>query len=78
MSYFEDNTKYEGLESCVKPKLFFAGTHDVLVTPEDVRESFEIAAEPKQFHELDAEHDYRLLPEIIREVNEVTAKFLTV
>ena len=77
MSYFNDPTDYSGLDKCIKPKLFFAGKQDVLVTPEDVNETFEQAAEPKQLHELDSEHDYRLRANIIDEVNNKVAEFLT-
>lgn len=76
MAYFDDATSYTGLDSCSKPKLFFAGTKDVLITPDDVRETFDYAGEPKQFVELNSEHDYRLLPEVIDEVNKAVEKFL--
>jgi len=75
-SYFDDTTEYIGLDTCSKPKLFFAGTQDVLVTPESVKNTFDIAAEPKLFYELESEHDYRLQPAIIKEVNEVVLQFL--
>lgn len=78
MSYFDDLTSYAGLEICTKPKLFFLGKHDDMVLPEDVRESYELAAEPKQLYELDSGHDYRYRPEIIKEVEEVAAGFLVV
>lgn len=76
MAYFDDMTDYSGLDTSEKPKLLFAGTQDVLVTPEDVQETFDSAAEPKQFIELDSEHDYRLHSEIIDEVNKKTEEFL--
>lgn len=76
MSYFDDPTPYTGLESCTKPKLFFFGQHDDLVRPEDVRETYESAAEPKQLYELDSDHDYRYHPEIIEEVEKVVEEFL--
>lgn len=76
MSYFDDDTDYTGLETCEKPKLFFYGTEDVLVTPADVRETYDVAAEPKVIHELDSDHDYRLHPAVIAEVNQVVEKFL--
>ena len=76
MSYFDDLTPYAGLESCTKSKLFFLGKHDDLVLPEDVRETYELAAEPKQLYELDSDHDYRYHPEVIREVERVTEEFL--
>jgi pimeloyl-ACP methyl ester carboxylesterase len=80
-SYFEDAAQYnmtEDLKSCTKPKLFFYGLQDKLVTPDSVKEMYEYAAEPKQIHELNSEHDYRKHPEIIEEVNEVISRFLNV
>lgn len=78
-TYFEDQAQYdatEALKDCTKPKLFFYGTEDVLVSRDDVRKVYEAAGEPKTIHELNTEHDYRLHPEIIDEVNEVIGKFL--
>ena len=77
--YFEDSEKYnalEGLRACTKPKLFFYGTKDELTTEEIVRHMYDVANDPKMIHELDTEHDYRLHPEIIEEVNRVTGQFL--
>lgn len=76
MTYFDDAGDYSGLDTCEKPKMLFAGSQDVLVTPEDVRETFTSAAEPKQFIELDSEHDYRLHAEIIDEVNMKVEAFI--
>lgn len=80
VSYFDDNAKYdakEGLENCQKPKLFFYGAQDALVSEKAVRETYELSAEPKMIHELDTEHDYRLHPDIIAEVNNVIDEFLS-
>lgn len=76
MSYFDDSTEYSGLEACTKQKLFFLGKDDDLVLPEDVRESYDLAAEPKKLIELDSDHDYRYRPEIIGEVEREVAEFL--
>lgn len=76
LSYFADPTEYTGLDQCPKPKLFFLGTHDTIATPESVRETYNQAANPKQLHELNSGHDYRLQRDIIDEVNKVTAEFL--
>lgn len=78
MSYFDDSTQYTGLESCIKPKLFFLGKHDNIVLPEDVRGIYKLAAEPKQLYELDSDHDYRYRPDIIDQVNKVVGEFLNV
>lgn len=79
-NYFEDAAQYnmtEDLKTCVKPKLFFYGNKDALVTPEGVKEMYDYAAEPKQIHELNSEHDYRRHPEIIEEVNQLIGEFLS-
>jgi pimeloyl-ACP methyl ester carboxylesterase len=76
MGYFDDPTPYTGLELCAKPKLFFLGKHDDLVLPEEVRETYGLAAEPKQLHELDSNHDYRYHSEIIKEVEKAIEGFL--
>ncbi len=77
MSYFNDLADYSGLDTCAKPKLFFAGLNDVLITPDDVKEMVDASAEPKQYLELDSEHDYRLHADIIAEVNVKVEEFLT-
>ncbi len=78
-SYFEDQEQYDaldGLRNCTKPKLFFYGTQDDLVPEAEVREAYDGSAEPKEIHAVKSEHDYRLHPEIIEEVNEVIGSFL--
>ena len=77
--YFEDTDKYdalEGLKNCNKPKLFFYGSKDELTNPKLVKHMFDKSMDPKMIHELNTEHDYRLHPDIIDEVNEVVGKFL--
>lgn len=76
MSYFDDLADYSGLDTCTKPKLFFAGTEDVLVTLDDIQEMFDSAADPKHLIQLDSEHDYRLHPEVIDQVNQKVEEFL--
>lgn len=78
MSYFDETTPYTGLESCIKPKLFFLGLRDNLILPEDVRETYELAPEPKQLYELASGHDYRYNTEVIKTVERVTAEFLNI
>lgn len=78
-SFFEDQVGYDltdEIASTIKPKLFFLGTKDELVTPKLVREGFEEFAEPKVLHELDWDHDYRNSSEKIEEVNRVMGEFL--
>jgi pimeloyl-ACP methyl ester carboxylesterase len=79
LSFLEDQKQYvmdEKIKTCIKPKLFIAGKHDVLVPPETVRESFGLAAKPKEFYEIDSPHDYRLYPDAIKQVNKVIEGFL--
>jgi predicted alpha/beta-hydrolase family hydrolase len=76
MSYFDDSTKYTGLESSKKPKLFFLGKQDDIVLPEDVKEAYELSAEPKQLYELNSDHDYRYHPEVMGQVIKITRDFL--
>jgi len=76
ISYFSDSTEYIGLDTCTKPKLFFFGTRDDLVTPNDVQETYNLAADPKRLEQPDSEHDYRLHTEIIENVNTAVGKFL--
>jgi len=78
-AFFEDSKQYDladGLKACTKPKLFILGKHDELATPDKVRALYDIAAEPKELYELDSDHDYRLHPELIEEVNKVIGRFL--
>jgi pimeloyl-ACP methyl ester carboxylesterase len=78
-AYFEDQARYDvtqALKECTKPKLFFYGTKDALVSPDSVKAMYETAAPPKMIHELHTEHDYRLDPEAIEEVNKTIGDFL--
>jgi len=79
-SYFEDGDSYnalKGLSDCAKPKLFFFGTEDTLTTPDEVKAMYGASSEPKMIYELNTEHDYRLHPEIVEEVNRAAGDFLT-
>lgn len=79
LSYFEDGAQYNalsGLKRCTKSKLFFYGTKDVMNDPEDVKEAFEKSAEPKMIHAVNSEHDYRLHPEAVEEINRTIGEFL--
>jgi len=78
-SFFEDQANYDLTEeiiSSTRPKLFILGKHDDLATPDVVRDSFSLFANPKELYELDSGHDYRLDPKLIDEVNEVVGSFL--
>lgn len=79
VNYFIDAKKHDtlaGLKNCEKPKLFFFGTKDVLVSPEGIKETYNEVPEPKMIHELNTEHDYRLHKDMVDEVNKVTWEFL--
>lgn len=79
INYFEDAKKFDvlgAIKPCLKPKLFYYGTKDVLVVPEDVQETFREVSEPKFIHKLISEHDYRLRQDIVDEVNAKTWDFL--
>ncbi len=78
-SYFEDQMHYDslsGLKICDKPKLFFYGTNDVLVSKEVVVQAYSMAGDPKEIYELESPHDYRKYPEIIEVVNQTIGEFL--
>jgi pimeloyl-ACP methyl ester carboxylesterase len=62
--------------SCIKPKLFFLGIKDDLVTPEEVMANYEQFPNPKELYKMNCGHDYRKYPERIVEVNKVIGEFL--
>lgn len=79
-SFAEDAQKYnslEGLKNLTKPKLFIAGKADAKITPAMVKATFDAAAEPKQYVEIESDHDYRRSSELIEEVNQILGEFLT-
>jgi pimeloyl-ACP methyl ester carboxylesterase len=78
-SYFIDQAKYNAqdtLPSSTKKKLFFYGTHDALVSEDEVKETYELSADPKELVELDCEHDYRLHADAVEKVNNKIIEFL--
>lgn len=78
-SFIEDQEQYDmldDLKKCAKPKLFIYGKRDQLATPQVVKYQFDAAAEPKSIYELDSDHDYRLHPNLIEEVNQAVGEFL--
>lgn len=79
VSYFENALKYDvmkGLTKCKKPKLFFYGNKDKIISPNSVKEAYDKSEEPKELIELNSDHDYRFHPEIIKKVNVAVKKFL--
>lgn len=78
-SFLEDQRKYDmepDLRNSKIPKLFIAGKNDITVNPEDVRKVYEMAGEPKEFAELDSDHNYRFHIDLIEEVNKIVGEFL--
>lgn len=79
VSYFEDALQYnpaEVLKKCIKPKLLFYGNRDEFTKPDRVKEVFDSIPDPKTLHELDSDHDYRLYPDIIEEVDKTLEEFI--
>lgn len=79
LNYFKDSKQYDCLpvlNKCSKPKLIMHGTRDQYYSPQEVNNIFVNICDPKMIHELNTEHDYRLYPEIIAEVNQVVGQFL--
>ena len=79
LSYFEDGKQYNALPSlrdCKKPKLFFYGTHDEFTDEEDVRKAYKESSEPKMIYGVNAVHNYRLQPKIVKEINNIIGHFL--
>lgn len=79
LSYIEDGKRYNalpGLRSCTKPKLFLYGINDDINDSEDVKEAYEVSADPKMIQSINSDHDIRYHPEAMREVNEAIGKFL--
>ena len=79
LEYFTDGQKYNPLEvlkACTKPKLLFSGTDDEYYTPEEVKEIYDSLLDPKKYHKLNTDHDYRYRPEVIEEVNRGLKRFL--
>lgn len=78
-TFYEDQLMYQltdDIKNSPKPKLFICGKNDTLVTPERVKEAYQLYAEPKELYELNSDHNYRFHPELITEINEVIGKFL--
>ena len=79
LDYFSDGQKYNALtllKGYTKPKLFFYAKKDEFMTPEEFMEGYNLVSDPKEKYELNCDHDYRLYPEMIEEVNKVVGKFL--
>lgn len=78
-NYFLDQQKYDlttNLLHSQKPKLFFLGKQDTLVTPNRIKGAYELYFQPKELYELNSSHDYRHNEKMIAEVNNVVENFL--
>lgn len=81
LSYFKDGAQYDalkGLRTYTKPKLFFYGTEDVMNNPEDTKFAYQESADPKEIYAIHSDHDYRLHPEAIQEINQQIGRFLNI
>lgn len=78
-SFSIDAQKYDApeiLKKVTQPKLFIIGKHDITVTFEEAKETYDLAPQPKELHMLDSDHDYRHHPKLIKEVNGIIGKLL--
>lgn len=78
-AYFADQQQYDALPALArstKPKLFFYGKRDALVSPNSVQKMYNQSSKPKMIHGVDTEHDYRLHPQAINEINQTVGAFL--
>ena len=77
--YFKDGGKHNPAASLAAfkgPKLVIHATQDEFESLKRVREIYENLDEPKMFLEIDCQHDYRLYPEIMEQVNQSLAEFV--
>jgi putative redox protein len=79
-SHVIDTDQFDVLEDVKKirvPIIFIAGASDIVVLPEDVRQIFDRANEPKKFILIQGiGHDYRFNPSEIKTVNDQILKAL--
>ncbi len=79
MLYFDDGLNHDPLESLKKfegKKLLIHATDDEFNPAVNVEKIYDTLPEPKRFLEIPKDHDYRLYPEIIDQVNQEISKFL--
>lgn len=78
-NFYKDQIKYEmtdEFKNSEKPKLIIVGKHDITVPYDSVIELYNLVSEPKRLYEIDSDHNYRLVPKLIEEVNMVLGKFI--
>ncbi len=79
VNYFDDAEKYDIhklITKCTKPKLFIYSANDKNVYPREVKELYGRASPPKEIYGIESEHNYRLNPKAIRDVNRIIGEFL--
>lgn len=77
--FVEDALQYTmktQLSESTKPKLFIAWTEDTIRTAISMQEWYELAWAPKSFHTIASDHNYRLYPEAIQQVNTLVEQFI--
>ncbi|MBA3757698.1 alpha/beta hydrolase [Candidatus Saccharibacteria bacterium] len=78
-SFSADAQQYnarEGLDTLTIPKFYIAGRYDSVVSPSLVKETFEVAPEPKEYYEVNSGHHYRRHPKIVNQVSSLVANFI--
>lgn len=78
-SFVQDSSKYkltDILPTLTVPKLFIAGKRDGAIPPAEVRQAYDLALKPKEFHIVDSGHNYRKVPSAIETVNKLIQAFL--
>lgn len=79
IAYFEDGKNYDpatALNNLKKPKMILFGNKDELIDPESTKRICQKVPPPKIVKELNSEHNYRYLPEIIKQVDGLTGEFI--
>jgi hypothetical protein len=79
LNYFKDGSQYndaEVLKTCLKPKIIFYATKDEFITPKEVEEIYRMIPKPKELHQINCTHDYRLYPEIVKQINKEIGLFI--
>jgi pimeloyl-ACP methyl ester carboxylesterase len=79
LAYFKDLQKHSPADRLRKfdgPKLMIWGTHDKYIEAKKVHEIYESLRPPKDFLELDVDHDYRHHPNLIIRVNQAITEFI--
>lgn len=79
LDYFADSKKYSpknAIQKFAGPKLIVRGAKDDFDDPKTLKIIYDSLSEPKQYLEVDSEHDYRYHPEIVEQVNNAVIDFV--